>query len=106
MTIKQFKLMLCDSFVMDMYVPPLDKAHMNDFRKMSYAQWALDELANYISKAITPHSACSVSTLIKLTNEFRLKMQLYSVDYPQTYLIFNTAYVMSNSVLELLKSIG
>ena len=106
MTIRQFKLMLCDSFVMDMYIPPLNKAHINEFRKMSYAQWALDELTNYISNAIAPQSACSVSILIKLTNEFRLKMQLYSVDRPQTYLIFNTAYVMSNRVLDLLRSIG
>lgn len=101
MSIEQFKLILCDMYKMDVWIPPYFK-WKTEFRKASYSIWAVDELERYVTDRLYPRKSGTVDELIKLTSEFVNKTRVYSKISPKTKVTFSIAQNIATDVLELL----
>lgn len=102
MSLDQLELLLYDMYQMDTRMPPLFGKWTNEFKKVSYSQWAVDELKEFIAERIYPRTSGSVEEFIELTHEFMMKMSRYSRVNPKTSQIFQSASNMAADVLDLL----
>ena len=104
MTINQLELTLYDLYVMDTCMPPTCGKWLNEFKRVSYSQWALEELVEFISKEIDPRTEATLAELCDITYKFMVKMEKYSLVNTRTNLIFRTAAETVEDVLDLLMS--
>lgn len=104
MSVYQFKLMLYDTFRLDAWVPPLFGKWREEFKKVSYSQWAIDELIEYCEEALSPKETGSVDDFYNLTYIFMKKMSEYSKVNPRTSSIFKAAKEMCVDILDFLKA--
>ena len=102
MDIDQFNLILYDMYQMDAWMPPLFGKWRDEFKKASYAQWAVDELKEFIAERIYPRTSGSTDEFIELTHEFMMKMSHYSRVNPETRQIFQSASNIAADILDLL----
>ena len=104
MTINQLELTLYVLYVMDTCMPPSYGKWLNEFKRVSYSQWALEELVEFISKEIYPRTEATLAELCDITYKFMVKMEKYSRVNMRTNLIFRTAAETVEDVLDLLMS--
>lgn len=102
MSIEQLRLILCDMYQMDLWYPPLFGKWSDEFKRVSYSQWAVDELLDYIAERFHPRTYGSVSEFCDLTREFVMKTAQYSRVNPNTQQMFQTASHMAADILDLL----
>ena len=104
MSLYQLELMLYDMYHMDVWMPPLFGKWMEDFKKSSYSQWAVDEIKDFIAEKIYPRTSGSIDEFCELANEFMVKMFAYSKVNPRTSPIFKSAGDMAADILDLLRA--
>ena len=104
MTINQLDLILYDMYRMDTWMPPLYGKWTDKLKKESYSKWAVDELREFITKRIYPHTDGSIKEFCELTNEFMVKMSRYSKANPKTSQIFQCASSIAANVMDLLQA--
>lgn len=104
MRIDQLELILYDMYHMDAWMPPLFGKWMDDFKKVSYSQWAVDELKDYIIEQIYPRTYGSIDEFCKLTHRFMMKTARYSRVNPDTRQMFQAASNMAANILDLLRA--
>lgn len=104
MGIDQLDLILIDMYRLDEQYPPFFGKWSKEFRKMSYEQWAVDELRDFIADSIHPRTYGSIDEFISLTHKFMMKMAEYSRVRRETSQIFISASDVAASILDLLKA--
>lgn len=68
MSIEQLKMIMCDVFSIDIYMP--DTFSKNNFKKASYSLWAENEIIEYIEKRLYPQTKSSIEDIIDILREF------------------------------------
>lgn len=104
MSIDKLKLILYDTYQMDVLVPFPSYKLKEEFNKVSYSKWAVDELENYIVKKMYPLTSGSIDEFCAITYEFMMKMTQYSRVNKRTSQIFQTASAVAADILDLLRA--
>lgn len=102
MSIYEFTLILWDSYKMDVWMPPLFGEWKKYYKRVSYQQWAIDELKDFIAEQLFPRTEAPLDEFCELTCKFMKKMTRYAKVNPKTSVIFSAAGEMAADVLDLL----
>ena len=104
MNLERFKLILYDTYQMDMQLPPLIFRYTRDFEEVSYTNWAIDELLQYLEKRIPNGETQTISCFINLVDQFLKKINRCGrVKYKNTKM-FIVAHNVIIDVLDLLEA--
>lgn len=102
MDLDQFDMLLYDMYQMDAGYPPNLWRYRENFEKESYSQWALEELKDYIKRAVYPQNYVSIDELIEFSEQFIRKMLIYSLKNKKQYELFSISKRMAENVRDLL----
>lgn len=104
MSIEQLRLILCDTYKMDLWYPKAFAKWSDEFKKASYSQWAVDELLEYVAEHIYPRTNGSIDEFYELTTDFMRTTARYSKANPKTSQMFQIASNMAADILGLLSA--
>ena len=104
MSIDQLDLLLYDTYQMDAPYPYFYGGKNELYKRVSYSQWAINELKNFIAERIYPRTSGSVNEFCKLTSEFMGKMARYASLNSGAHIIFDSAYEITGNILDLLET--
>lgn len=102
MSIEQLDLMLCDMYVLDVWMP--SSFFKTEFQKASYSIWAIDELKGFIAAGLYPRTYGAIDEIINITGEFIGKMNRYIKINPNNRLMFSVARDVATDIQELLRA--
>lgn len=102
MKFKQFEMILIDTFQMDVWLPPLRFGRIN--ARISYSQWAVEELKQYVAECLYPHDDAPIEVVIEIVNDFIHKMESFYRLNPAVGTMFLTAKETASNVQDLLNA--
>lgn len=106
MNLERFKLILYDTYQMDIQLPPLIFRYARDFEEASYTNWAIDELLRYLEKRIPNGETRTISSFIDLVDRFLKKINRCGrVKYKNTKM-FIVAHNVMIDILDLLEAMN
>ena len=106
MNLERFKLILYDTYQMDIQLPPLIFRYVKDFEEASYTNWAIDELLRYLEKRIPNGETLPISSFIDLVDRFLKKINRCGrVKYKNTKM-FIVAHNVMIDILDLLEAMN
>lgn len=110
MDLYSLRLILYDTYQMDIYMPPPYWKYKKDFAKQSYKYWAIDELCDYIESKFPEGdtSVIPIEDLIHYAAEFQGLMNWFDYfqkDRETQYDMFSIAQDVTTDVLDLLRAL-
>lgn len=102
MNVDQLDLIFYDICGIDVQMPPMYGKWTNEYKKMSYSRWAIEELETFILKKISPRRTGSIKEFCDIIHEFIKNMSRYSKKNPNTGQIFQYASETASDILDVL----
>lgn len=94
---------LYDTYEMDAQMPPFFGKRREEFKRLSYKQWALEEFQQFYVKKSNRRQSLPLDEAIKIAEEFSTKVRCYlKSSESDSRLIFQTATEAINDILDLL----
>lgn len=102
MIVDRLDLIFYDISGIDVRMPPMYGKWTNEYKKMSYSRWAIEELKTFILKKISPRRTGSIKEFCDITQEFIENMSRYSKKNSNTSQIFQYASETVSDILDVL----
>lgn len=104
MTLKQLRLLMCDS-IKNPTLPPYRYGNRKRFAEISCRKWAIQELYEYCQLGIYPKKEATISMYYDIAFHFKRMMLRFANEDPKEAWRFNIAAEVASDLIDILCAI-